>query len=307
MKKIITTSLVVFVAISAFAQMGQPTANLTIFSEDGLKFFLILNGERQNDKAQTNLRVEELAQPYYNAKIIFEDKTQGEISKNTLMLTDANGTPQDVTYKIKKDKNGKNVLRFFSNIPVQPNYLPPSNMTVYHYGNPAPVVIGTTTTVTETTTGVGSGVNVNMGGMGVNVNVNVNDPTVQSTTTYSTTTTTTHSGYQAPPRSVEPARPSGCAGYAMAPGDFASAKETIRGSDFEATKLSTAKQIALANCLYADQVAEICRLFDFENSKLDFAKTAYGRCIDKSNYFKVNAVFDFDNSKEELSKYTSGR
>jgi len=303
MKKLSTLLASLLVTFCVFAQMGQRTANLTIFSEDGYKFYLILNGERQNDKPQTNLRVEELAQPYYNAKVIFEDKTQGEISKNTLMLTDADGIPQDVTYKIKKDKNGKNVLRFFSNVPVLQGYIAPTNMTVYHYGNAAPIIIGTTTTVTETTTGLGSGVNVNMGAMGVNVNVNVNDPTVHSTTTYSTSTTSTNSNSYQP----APTRPSGCAGYAIAPADFEAAKETVRQSDFEATKLSTAKQIALANCMYADQITDMCRLFDFENSKLDFAKTAYNRCIDKSNYFKVNSVFEFDNSKGELSKYTSGR
>jgi len=90
----------------------------------------------------------------------------------------------------------------------------------------------------------------------------------------------------------------------MAPVDYQSAKSTIEQASFEDSKLSTAKEIANANCLYAGQIAEICKLFGFENTKLTFAKHAYRRCIDPQNYFKVNSVFDFDASKTELSKFT---
>mgnify|MGYP006936251527 CR=1 FL=1 len=54
----------------------MPTANLTIFSEDGNKFFLILNGERQNDVAQTNIRLEELPQPYYTVPFLQDNCLQ---------------------------------------------------------------------------------------------------------------------------------------------------------------------------------------------------------------------------------------
>src|SRR5688500_5223367 len=83
---------------------AQPIGHLTVFSDDGDKFFLILNGERQNVEAQTNIRVEELQNPQYSAKVIFEDKTLGELSKN-LFVADASSTMMDVTYRIKRDKN----------------------------------------------------------------------------------------------------------------------------------------------------------------------------------------------------------
>jgi Domain of unknown function (DUF4476) len=289
------------------AQLPPPTSNLTIFSEDGYKFYLILNGERQNDKPETNIRVEELPQPYYNCKVIFDDKTQADISKNYLMLTDAEGNHNDVTYKIKKDKNGKPTLKYFSSSPLVPNMPPlppPAGVAVYHFGvTTAPAV---TTTVTETTTSApsssGTHIGVNVGGIGMNVHVD--DIGIGETHSTHTTTTTTTTSAPAP---VVETRPSGCAGYAMSAGDFESALGTIQAADFESTKLSTAKQIAAANCLYADQIVQICRIFGFEASKLDFAKQAYTRCIDRPNYFKVNSVFDFDSSKSELSKYTSGR
>ena len=108
------TAFVLLLSTLSFGQI-QPFGHLTIFSEDGDKFFLILNGERINDVAQTNLRVEELIQPYYNAKIIFEDKTRQEISKNFLQIADVDGAFMDVTYKIRRDKNkpSKMKLNFF--------------------------------------------------------------------------------------------------------------------------------------------------------------------------------------------------
>jgi hypothetical protein len=45
------------------AGIAQPIGHLTVFSEDGDKFFLVLNGERQNNIAQTNIRVEDLNHP----------------------------------------------------------------------------------------------------------------------------------------------------------------------------------------------------------------------------------------------------
>ena len=297
-------SLALSLFIFASNAQPQPTGNLTIFSEDGDKFFLILNGERQNNVAQTNLRVEDLNQQYYTAKVIFEDKTLGEISKNYLAIADGNGALQDVTYKIKKDKNnGKMSLRYFSMAPVQQNYVAPSNVTVVRFGNPTPVASTTVTQTTTThTTGETVGANVNVGG--VNMNVTINDPLLNTnvTTTHTTTTTRTTENTAV----VEP--PRGCNGtYPMTSGDFSSAVSTIKGQSFDDTRLSTAKQIAGGNCLSATQIADICKIFGFEQSKLDFAKFAYEHCTERSNYFKVNNVFGFSSSVDELNEYISSR
>jgi hypothetical protein len=298
MKKLILLFGGVLMCALTFAQ--TPTGILTIFSEDGHKFFLILNGQRQNDKAETNIRVERLTQQYYSGKIIFEDKALGEISKNIQIATGGESTLSDVTYKIKAGKDGKQVLRFYSANPITVDAPPvrPEGVVVYNSGVTTPVSTTVTqTTITETT---GANANVNVNGMGVNMSINVpaNGAVMQQTTT-TTTTSSSSSSTTAPP----PASSSACNGYPMAPGDYQSAKSTIEQASFEESKLSTAKEIAAANCLYAGQVAEICRLFGFENTKLDFAKYAYRRCIDPQNYFKVNNVFDFDASKTELSNY----
>jgi hypothetical protein len=312
MKQIITLSIALCFAIQINAQ-PVPVGHLTIFSEDGDKFFLILNGERQNNVAETNLRVEDLNQPYYNAKIIFEDKSLLEISKNYLQIADADGVFQDVTYKIKKDKTGKPKLNYFSMIPVRQGYIAPSNVTVLHYGQPAPPPPVASTTVTQTTTTRANTetVNVNVGLPGVGMNVTIVDPLLGGTTTTTTTrTTTTTTGYAepAPTSPPPPARNVGCNGaFAMNSGDFQSALASINKQGYDETKLSTAKNIASKQCLSTNQVVQICKTFGFEQTKLDFAKFAYGRCSEQANYFKVNDVFEFSSSVEELNNFTSNQ
>ena len=277
----------------------QKQGNLTIFSEDGDKFFLILNGEKQNNVAQTNLRVEELPQPYYNARIIFEDSTIAPVSKNNLMIADVDGVMKDVTYKIKKDKARKAKLNYFSAIDVQEDYIPPSNVYVYHFGNPLEVHHnGAVTTTTTTTT---NGVSANVSVPGVSMNVNITDPVYTESTT--TTTTTSSNSSNTGSNNNTHSSGSGCNGWPMNSTDFAAALKTIGNGSFEETKLTTAKSISSQNCLSSDQVVKICNLFSFEESKLVFAKHAYKRTTDKKNFFKVNDVFSFDSSKEELSKF----
>jgi len=188
MKKIILLLAFALPAI-LFAQR-QSTGNLTIFSEDGDKFYLILNGEKQNDVPQTNIRIEELPQPYYSARILFADSTMAPLSKNSLMITDADGTMMDVTYKIRKDKSKKAKLNYFSAIPVQQEYMPPAGMYVRRFGQAAP----SSQTITTTTTGtIGATINA----PGINMNISINDPVESHTTTTTTTTSSSsHSSSQ---------------------------------------------------------------------------------------------------------------
>lgn len=88
---------------------------------------------------------------------------------------------------------------------------------------------------------------------------------------------------------------------------FQQALATLRNETFDQTRLEMAKQIARQNCLLAQDVREIMKLFDFESSKLEFAKFAYDYTHDLSNYFVVNEAFDFSSSKDELVKYIQTR
>ena len=305
-----------FVSAFSFAQFG-PYGHLNVFSEDGDKFTLILNGEVINDVPQANLRVEELNQPYYNAKVRFADNSLMDISKNNLMITDVDGIFMDVTYKIRRDKNNKTKLKmnYFSSIPVRPDFIPPSNVHVIHYGQPQsqPVIVQqvggvsqTTTTTTIQNGGTNIGVGVNVGGinMGVSINDGMGNGAVTQTTTTTTSSSSSHSGNHG--NQVESIR--GCSGTSsMSLGNFNAALATIKKQSFEDTRLKTAKQVITANCLNVNQIIEIANLFSFEDNKLDFAKFAYDYCTEPRNYFKLNGIFKFSSSVDELSDYVQSR
>ena len=42
--------------------------------------------------------------------------------------------------------------------------------------------------------------------------------------------------------------------------------------------------------------------FDFEDTKLQFAKYAYGHTYDINNFYMVNDAFEFESSIEELNR-----
>src|SRR6186713_2954736 len=90
---------------------------------------------------------------------------------------------------------------------------------------------------------------------------------------------------------------------AMTNTDFAQAKETLRREWFENTRVETAKQIIDKNYFTSQQVKEMVLLFTFENNRLDIAKYAYGKTVDKGNYFMLNDAFTFNNNKESLKEY----
>ena len=321
MTRKITLLAIWLVSSLSFAQPGGPVGHLTIFSEDGDKFTLILNGEIINDTPQTNLRVEDLNQPYYNAKIRFEDKTLTDVSKNNLMLTDVDGIFSDVTYKIKRDKNNKTKMKmnYFSSIPVQPDFIPSSNVHVIHYGQPRPVIVSqpvggvsqTTTTTTTQTNGVNSGgvnlgIGVNVDGVNLGLGVSINDNIGGGTVTQTTTTTTSNNSNAIIVDHDGSVR--GCGGRScMTPGNFNAALSTIKNQNFEDTRLKTAKQVITANCLNVDQIIQIANTFNFEDNKLDFAKYAYDFCSEPRNYFKLNGIFTFSSNVDELSDYVQSR
>ena len=95
-------------------------------------------------------------------------------------------------------------------------------------------------------------------------------------------------------------------GYCSAPmseAQFQQALASIQAKSFESDKLTIAKQIASTNCLLSGQVKRIMHTFDFEATKLSFAKFAYTHTYDVNNYYVVNEEFEFSSSIQALQRY----
>ncbi len=327
MKKLV---LLVFAFLS-FSGIWAQTSNMVIFTEEGERFYAILNGLKMNEAPVTNLKVEDLNQPGYKLKLIFENTALGEIDKNIYFQEQG----VEVVFMVAKNKKGEYKVRFRSQTPLNQAPPAPANQQVVVFGAPAGGVVveetfstttttdnvsmnmgtnmnvGTTyeeTTVTTTTTsspGTTESVNMNVGidGFGMNVNVTASDGMGNSSMTTTTTTTTTTSGTGGGMVVVE--EPAPCP--AMGPGDFDNACNSIRSKSFEDSKLTLAKQIVRGHCVSSGQVRDMCKLFDFEDTKLEFAKYAFDFTLDQNQYYMVNDAFTFESSIEELDEYIQSR
>ena len=87
---------------------------------------------------------------------------------------------------------------------------------------------------------------------------------------------------------------------------FDIAKQTIRNTSFESSKQKIAMQYIRSNNISSREVAQIMRLFDFESTRLAFAKRAYNVVLDPHNYFVVNNAFQFESSIHQLDRYIRG-
>ncbi|MCB9225080.1 MAG: DUF4476 domain-containing protein [Crocinitomicaceae bacterium] len=162
--------LTLFIGLTSFSQgMGD----LTIFSNTGDKFYVVLNGIRQNQQAETNVKVTGLNNNYYSCKIVSANNNF-TIDKNLIVKYDTL-----ITYQIV-GKKGKYKMRFYSETPTGSATAQTDQTVVTYHATETvdPITNNTTTTV-----------NTNNGG-NMNTNVSTNNTTTTTTTTTSSTNTT---------------------------------------------------------------------------------------------------------------------
>lgn len=335
MKSLFT--LLVF--LTAGAAWAQQTTNLILFAEHGEPFYASINSVRQNVEPTANLQINDLTGEFVRIQIDFEDQNLGSFQKNFMLETG-----MQATAIIKKNKKGEYVLRPFGQaVAIQDVPATSDQPIIVYHDTPAlsndPVISQNHqtdnvqhTVVTETTTfespeNHSANIQLNVGGNSIQAGVQINDDfadpamgsTVTHTTTSTTTTTTSSAGHlsvdqkqpvnQIEQESLVPGYngPVGCAGYLMSDAAFAKAKQTVENQSFAGDKLTVAKQIANSQCLTTAQVAEMMSAFSFEDSKIEWAKTAYDRTYDVGNFWMLNDHFTFSSSVDELNKFIQSR
>jgi hypothetical protein len=307
--------------------LAQGKANLVIFSEDGDQFYAYINGVRQNDKPESNVKVTGLSENV-SLRVEFTDKANPQL-KQTMMLEQG----YEFSVRIKRDTKKQLKLRPFGQVPISETaqgvatvqYHSTENAPAYNTASTSDASTNTTvnnggggTTVTSSTTttkaGTGDGninMSINMSGTGINMNVTGMDPNATGnvmTTTSSTTVTSSSSssstGYDnsssfnnnnttTSNNAPAPTSKSGCS-IAMNPASFGKMKQSIEAKPFSDTKNA---------CLSVNQVKEICKLFSMDDDKLAYAKYAYDYCVDKANYYQVSEVFSFSSTTDDFNKF----
>ncbi len=86
--------------------------------------------------------------------------------------------------------------------------------------------------------------------------------------------------------------------------DLNQALSGIRGEWYEGNKMKIAQDAIAANYFTAAQVKILLQVFTLEENKLQLAKLAYGKTIDKSAFtMTINDVFAFNASREDLARF----
>ncbi|MCB0483929.1 MAG: DUF4476 domain-containing protein [Flavobacteriales bacterium] len=213
------TTIALFIALLLqLSMVGQNYADLVVFTDNGKKFFLDVNGARQNNLAATNVKVTDLMHEYVKLRIQFEDAALGEISQGVMVSPN-----EETVYIVKLAKNGKYKLGFMSSAPRSGGNASSEQSTVIY--NPAGVSAepttgdGTQTTTTTTTTSGGTmgerisiGIQTGKEKLGIDMQM-PGDGAVETTQTTTTTTTSSASS----------------SGAAVAPGRSGSISARVEG------------------------------------------------------------------------------
>ncbi len=89
----------------------------------------------------------------------------------------------------------------------------------------------------------------------------------------------------------------------MTPVDFRNLKQRITTTEFESNSIEMAKKAVNKDNMTAQQVYEIMLLFEYESTRLEFAKYAYRYTVNKHMFYIVNDAFTFCSSIRKLKQY----
>lgn len=315
----------------------QAQNDLVVFNNDGEKFYLYVNGVKQNANYETNVRVTNINQPWVKVKIVFEDnKRIPDLTKNVQFVWEGEQKRGwEFVYQIvnKKGKyqikpysaaeisnqstNGQTVVNYSTQEPVSAQPAPNINSSAFNTQNGANVsqTVATTTIVSsgaqspDMPANGSVGISLNVSPTGANIQIhdgtpgNVNSNTGYTTSVVSSTVvTSTSNPNTTTPATVSPPKSEPVNNCVVNDTEFEEIKKSIASKSFEDSKLTLAKQISNSKCLKSSQVRDIMKIFSYEDTRLEFAKYAYQKVIDKDNYYLVNDAFQYESSIDELNE-----
>ncbi|MDQ3108466.1 MAG: DUF4476 domain-containing protein [Bacteroidota bacterium] len=326
LRKISLLSVFLLTAMYTFAQVSNN--NLVVFSQDGDKFSLIVNGLRQNEKPETNVKVTRLNAANYKVRVIFENAGLAPIDQNVFM-SDAGEpvTNKEFTYVIANTKKGMK-LRGQSVADITPQGAAAPGQVIYVFnpsGNANPYSTTTTTTTgSTTTTGTGTTTGVTM--------TTTPPPAQQTTTTVtdgmggtnsSTTTTTTTTG------TVDNANVGvnmGGVGVGIninitdGMGGTATSTSTTTTTSSSSTTTGTAPATTTTTAAPSNQCMFPMSSSDFasakksvegqsfEEQKLKIAKQILNtNCMSTSQIKEIMSLFSFEDTKVDWAEFAYGK
>jgi hypothetical protein len=294
---------------------------LSVFSQDGAPFWLVLNGVKQSDKAGARVKVVGLKLGYYRARIIFQDESKSAIDTR-IQLEGVDPGFNHVVYvirpsKLKKDK-GMLVLAadYFESI-AKPK-AKAAEVAKSTQDDEFPTY-GYTTTKPEPMDEMGMEVlrktmdfTTDIIKMGVEMdqtNPAIGIPTPPPNTTKKPVkkpkpVQVEDTNEDAEPQAAPKKRSSNSCIVPMSQSKFNEALGLIKQESFSSDMVAAAKDLADAECLSCAQIVTIMSNFSHESEKAEFAKYAYNKCTDKKDFVRlINARLTFSGSKAEIRQF----
>jgi len=77
----------------------------------------------------------------------------------------------------------------------------------------------------------------------------------------------------------------------------------VSNASFEETRMTIIKQAIGGRAVSSQQVLSLMKMMSFESTRLELAKWAYSKTIDRENYFIVNQGFSFSSSTSDLASF----
>ncbi len=116
----------------------KESSTLSVFSENGDLFYIVINGVNQNNVPTSKIRVEGLPKFDNDVQITFADNVTPGIRRRVNIADPLDGRAVNMTLKIEK-RNGNAWLKFNKCRELEHNFRPEQGEYVMNYGNPAQI------------------------------------------------------------------------------------------------------------------------------------------------------------------------
>jgi hypothetical protein len=265
--------LILFLTSQLFSQVVN---NLVVFSNEGLKFTLIMNGERYNMTPETRVRVTNLTLKKYQVKIIFEDTHYKEHSTTLTFYS----TGWECEFALNPKGRKKHTMDFFTQTRI-PGWETPNE----NSGND----------------------NTNSGNNNTAAPINNSNNTANNqpiSIPQATEPSTLITGPGVSPKNQNGVHIDPNSGNIIIGNEqFNIFKNDILKEVSDIAKQKRAQELFKNSLLLCSQVKETMKTMNTEQAKLDFAKKSYQNTKDKENYPQLADLLTVPSLKEDLKKF----
>jgi len=278
-----------FAGIS-FNSIVAQSSQLTIFHQEGERFWIIIDGVKQNDQPAASIFLPDIKQDFLRIKIIFENEKIKDIDRN-IQTKDVDGSFTHSKYVIRTDKKNKTTMRFHSYEVLQgATTVQPTPVET----KPDPVTVKPDDRKPGETISVGTYVTDPETGKPIGMDVTVTIPGMTGTDVVVTDSRVNYSGFV----------PNGtmCPVASMSPKAYLDFKYDIDAQN-SFRREEYIKSVVSKNCMLAAQVAGIIQLNYPTVDEVEIAKFGYRYTIDTENYGVVLNAIRSEYKRNEVLKF----